>query len=42
MPGADYNEIKKSHFGDAHENWDDVDWSDYIMEEIDYNNKYVQ
>lgn len=34
--GAGYNDILDSHFGDAHETWDNVGWSDHTMEEIDF------
>ena len=34
-------QIKEYHFGDAHETWDDVGWADWIMEGIDFENKYI-
>ncbi len=28
------------NFGDAHETWDDLEWSDWLMEEIDFETVY--
>jgi len=33
--------IEEYHFGDAHETWDDVGWPDWLMEGIDFDNKYI-
>ena len=30
----------EEHFGDAHETWDDLEWSDWLMEEIDFETVY--
>ncbi len=39
--GGGFSEVVKSHFGDAHETWNDTGWSDSVIEEIDFKNKYV-
>ena len=39
--GMSYNRVIKSHFGDAHETWEDLGWANDIMERIDFENKYI-
>ena len=39
--GGGFSSVDKSHFGDAHATWNDTGWSDSVIEEIDFENKYV-
>ena len=39
--GGGYSDVIKVHWGDAHEQWEDTGWPDSLLEEIDFENKYV-
>ncbi|MEE1011314.1 MAG: hypothetical protein U0L11_04680 [Acutalibacteraceae bacterium] len=39
--GASYNRVVENHFGDAHETWEDLRWSDWLMEQIDFETEYI-
>lgn len=38
--GSKFDRVAEEHFGDAHETWDDLEWSDWLMEEIDFETVY--
>ena len=39
--GGGYSSVERSYFGDAHATWEDTGWPDSLIEEIDFENKYV-